>query len=155
MFKNKRVDYLPDELRLIDEQRQAIYDQTEEMINEGTRSSQKLSEEQIQQLADAACDLHNDMHDAINQYMNVVITNCNIRPTPIDVCRVNVMVLRMFLERFVIGLLVSHKTGEVTTIQLLYYMKRYLNQFTTTFILGCGKNKIDLSDLGDIFGDDL
>jgi len=34
-------------------------------------------------------------------------------------------------------------------------MKRYLNQFTTTYILGCGKNKIDLSDLGDIFGDDL
>lgn len=144
-----RTTYLPDWTRLEQSQKDAIYDQVVEVINEGCPKSKKLSEEQLDVIADATYQMHDEFHDTINKFMDTVITNCNIKPTPVDIGRVNVMVLRMFAERFVCGLLVSHRTAEVSTPQLVHYFKKYLTQLSIVFMMGMGKNGIDITDIID------
>lgn len=142
-----RTTYLPDWTRLQQSQKDAIYDQLVEVINDGCPKSKKLSEEQLDIIADATHQMHDNFHDAINKFMDTVITNCNIIPTPVDIGRVNVMVLRMFAERFVCGLLVSHRTGEVSTPQLVHYFKKYLTQLSIVFMMGMGKEGINITDI--------
>jgi hypothetical protein len=142
-----RTTYLPDWTRLQQSQKDAIYDQIIDVINEGCSKSKKLSEEQLDIIADATYQMHDDFHNAMNKFMGVVITNCNIIPTPVDIGRVNIMVLRMFAERFVCGLLVCHRTGEVSTPQLVHYFKKYLTQLSIVFMMGMGKEGIDITDI--------